>query len=269
MQTEKHDENQQVSLDTFPKSGKSGGSGEKKEPGKENIPYTNGNLSDESSSASSEGIGDTTDTTKDGDSNENSLEGSPEESVELVTRSLFFDSIPKRKYKRKKSRMKRYFLKKAATACRSSNGNLKPNDSSSITIKAIHINWKDASISSTFTSENSFEHQKKFDDKSHKITCERLMSSSHPFYNSTTMLTELSKCIAEDRKYDDAYQTFTDKGRSEKNSSEDKDLNDSTNKEFLASLPSQFLPFIGENPSLFEYMPMTLEKAVDLSSKAR
>jgi len=257
----------------------------------ENISSNDENQSEDSTD--SKDISDTTFSGKDEYSNyaemdyENENEGCPGKNVELKARSLFFDSIPKRNCKRK--RMKRDLLKKAASACLSSSEEINERDTSVITIKAIHIYSKESSISSTFTSENSFQPKEKspkksqVDDGKRQREYENIMYATHPHYKKTQLLRDLSQSIADDGPNNLSIQkTSYAKENSEDNlkhaarymridGCEGLSFSEmeSTNKEFISSLPRQFLPYIDQNPSMFEYVPITLEKAVGLSSHAR
>ena len=209
------------------------------------------------------------------------------DNVELVTRSLFFDSVPKRKGKRRRSRMKRDILRKASAACLSPNKENNDHDLSTVTIRAIQIHSKESSISSLFTSENSYDINEKRLAKDEDIQQQftSMANFVHSYPSNSTILNELSNAVGTDPiKFQWAQRS------DEKNQDEEKimiDLStymfkedreeclnirsemDSTNREFISSLPSQFLSFIGSNPTLFEFMPMSLEKALDISSHAR
>jgi hypothetical protein len=205
--------------------------------------------------------------------------------VELVARSLFFDSIPKRKCKRK--RMRRDLLRTAASACLIPTEEVDVRDSSTISINAIHLNSNESSISSTFTSEESFKQAKKvkFDDKSRLKEYENIITVAHPFYNSTKMQTVLSKCVADNTQNTnlaqisdkDAQNTEEYLNQCARNFSfkahEAPGLSNSQmnliREKFIASLPSKLLPSVGENPLLFAGLPITLGKAVKLSPHAR
>jgi len=234
----------------------------------------------------SKDMSDTTYSGKDEFSNYQENESCLGEKVELKARSLFFDSIPKRNCKRK--RMKKDHSKKTESACASSRDEVEVRDPSIITIKAIHIYPKESSISSTFTSENSFQPKEtspkknQIDDGKRQSEYENIMYVSHPHYKRTQLLTDLSQSVAFDGPNDLNINTMNDATVTREalkyaerfmtiDGGERLSLNEVAmkNKEFLSSLPKEFLPYIDHNPSIFEYAPISLSKAVGLSRHAR